>query len=431
MTRLLVLLRRARDVFPLTPLGVLALVAAGVALQHLAFAQLDLVVLVVGYGLVGLVALAALGALGFALVLRPRWRRAEAEARREGPLALETGFATETGFSLPFFRWVPLLETRWTWVEPAAVTEAVPRLGARRERVTFARRGEHAGIVRVARVGDVFGLARVAWRRASDRPVSVAPHAGALGALPVLRSLAGGDAIPHPMGIDEGDRMELRRYAPGDPARFIHWKIFGRTRKLVVRMPERALSPARRNAAYLVAGEGDEASAGAARVALRSGVLGDDWAFGADGTPGALTDLASAEAAVIRSGGEAAREEGGRALRAFLAEVERRGPATALIFVPARPGPWTERLGALLRERRGRARVVLAVDGLDAGASGSFLRRLLVPARSSGGVPLEALEAVRAALGATGTPLLVLDRTTGRVLGDTALRRSARRAEAA
>ena len=52
--------------------------------------------------------------------------------------------------------------------------------------------------------------------------------------------------------LEDGDRIELRRYVPGDSARFIHWKVFGRTRKLMVRVPERALSRARRTVGVLV-----------------------------------------------------------------------------------------------------------------------------------------------------------------------------------
>ena len=75
------------------------------------------------------------------------------------------------------------------------------------------------------------------------------PRLAGLSRMPALSSLASGDAAPHPMGLEDGDRLELRRYMPGDPARFIHWKVLSRTRRLMVRTPERALSLARRTAA--------------------------------------------------------------------------------------------------------------------------------------------------------------------------------------
>ena len=87
------------------------------------------------------------------------------------------------------------------------------------------------------------------------------------------------------MGLEDGDRLELRRYTAGDPVRFMHWKVLSRTRKLMVRTPERALSVARRMAAFLIAGERDDASAAAARLALERRLLGSDWLFGTDDAP--------------------------------------------------------------------------------------------------------------------------------------------------
>ncbi|MEO0325115.1 MAG: DUF58 domain-containing protein [Myxococcota bacterium] len=427
MPRPLVLLRRARDAFPPTPLGLLALAAAWLALDLLAFERLDLVALVVGYGLLGLVGLAVIGTALFALLLRPRLRRAARAARET--LRLETGVAAETALVLPAFRWLPLVQLRWDWSSPVATVDAVPRLGVQRERVVLPRRGEHDTIVRRFLVEDALGLARVTLRLSAASPLRVAPHVGALGALPVLRAFTGGDAVSHPLGDPEGDRLELRRYAPGDPARFIHWKIFGRTRKLVVRLPERALSPARRQVAYLVAGSGDEASAAAARVAVRGGALGDDWAFGAAGTPGLLTEPEAALLAIVRSGSEEAREEAGAGLRAFLAEADRRGPPNALVFVPPEPGPWLEAVCAELATRRGRARAVVAIDGQRRTLRrGGRLRRLLTtPAAASGADP-ERLADVRRALAAAGTPVTLVDRSTGRVLGERALRPAPREA---
>ena len=130
----------------------------------------------------------------------------------------------------------------------------------------------------------MLGLARFGLYHEDPSALTVVPHAGGLSQMPLLISMSGGDEIPHPMGVADGDRVELRRYAPGDPARFIHWKAFSRTRKLMVRVPERALSRARRVVAYQVAGPDDEASAAAAKVAAESGSLGGEWIFGADGS---------------------------------------------------------------------------------------------------------------------------------------------------
>src|SRR5262249_25508710 len=150
--------------------------------------------------------------------------------------------------------------------------------------VTFFERGYHEAIERRVVIEDALGLSRLAIRVQKPCSIEARPHMGALRQLPLLTSYAGGDEFPHPMGLEDGDRVELRRYVPGDPARFIHWRIFSRTRRLMVRVPERALSQARRTVAYLVSGPGDEASAGAARAAVIYGGLGPEWKFSADGS---------------------------------------------------------------------------------------------------------------------------------------------------
>jgi len=234
--------RRLADLFPWTPLGLLVGGLSTLALWHYAYGKLDLVVLVLGYGAAALVALATAftlsATIGVKWVLRRR-RVVASEAREH---AFETARFVPTDFLMPSFRFVPLVRLRWSWESPADFdVTSEPELGRARERVRTRARGEHRGVARRVVIEDVFGLTRLAVRaRDPEVRLEVSPHAGKLGRLPRLLAFSGGSDWPHPMGVDEGDRMELRRYAPGDPARFIHWKIFGRTRKLVVRMPERA-----------------------------------------------------------------------------------------------------------------------------------------------------------------------------------------------
>ncbi|MFW6023271.1 MAG: DUF58 domain-containing protein, partial [Myxococcota bacterium] len=264
-------------------------------------------------------------------------------------------------------------------------------------------------------VQDAFGLARLAVRQRDPLALRVVPDVGALGQMPVLQSFAGGEEHPHPMGLEDGDRIELRRYVPGDPARFIHWKVFGRTRRLVVRMPERALSRARRVVAYLVAGGDDDATAGAARVATQTGALGADWTFAADGTDGEVRTPVEALEVIVRS--VKARAEGAAGLRHFLDRAERQGPAAVVVFAPPVPGAWLDRVVASARARRGRMRAVIAVDGLRPGGPGPWWRRLLVAARSEAGASLLELEQVVRALEGAGCEVVLLDRPTGKRLG--------------
>lgn len=406
-------MRRIADYIPITPLGLLVGIGAGASLRWLAYPELDLVWLVVGYAALGLLAAAVLAVFVGALwaKLATRTRRHELEQRR-----METGLSLPTGFVAPSLFLLPLVQIEWSWEQPADAEITTTRARLRlREEARLNRRGHVRGVRRRIVIQDAFGLARFAIRQVDPIELTVLPHAGKLGEAPLLVSLSGGDERPHPMGIDDGDRVELRRYAPGDPARFIHWKVFGRTRRLMVRMPERSLSPARRTVAYQVAGSDDDASAAAARVAIESGSFGPDFRFGADGSAKDTDRIDEAVEMIVRS--SEAREIGGRGLDAFVKRAERSGPASLVLFVPPRPGAWLDHVVAAVKPRAPRSRVVVTTDGIDADPPPSIWRRLVMRPSAREGTPSSELEAVIAALGATRAEVIVLDRKTGRRLG--------------
>ena len=406
--------RRAKDLWPLTALGMALAVVALVALVSFGFKKLDLVLLVLGYGGAGLLAISTVVVAASALGLWLQLRRA---SFRWSTSTLETGAPLPTGFSLPSLWWLPLVQVRWAWVSPgAALAEHAPERGRLRERVTLRERGIFQSITRRIVVQDAFGLSRIAFRHRQPGPIEVLPHLGGIRRLPVLTSLTGGEEYPHPMGLEDGDRVELRRYVPGDSARFIHWKVFGRTRKLMVRVPERALSRARRTVAYLVAGAHDEAAAAAARAAIEEGALGIDWQFAADGSPEATSDRSEALHKVMTSSGF--EGPSGSGMKRFLAEVDPRGPAALVVFAPPSMGGWLDEMRSLTMRRYGRVRVVIAVDAVhETDAQSRWRRWLLTPAGSSG-VARGDLERVGRVLSRLRCQVVIIDRVSGRVLGD-------------
>ena len=215
---------------------------------------------------------------------------------------------------------------------------------------------------------------------------------------------------------------------PGDSARFIHWKVFGRTRTLMVRTPERALSRARRTVAYLVAGAHDEAAAAAARAAIEEEVLGLDWQFAADGSPGATSDRSEALHKVMTSSGFA--DQSGSGIKRFLAEVDPRGPAALVVFAPPTMGAWLDEMRSLTMRRYGRVRVVIAVDAVHDSTDQSRWRRWFLTPLGSSGVERGDLERVGRVLGQLRCEVVIIDRVSGRVLGagghlDAARRRAA------
>jgi hypothetical protein len=409
---------RVRDLCPLTLPGLLLLGLAALALRHWGMGRLDLVVLaatVLGGGV--LLLLAALVVIA-ALVLSLRLRRLPAGA----PLAADCGSPLATGFRFPFPRWLPLLEVGWRWNNPRRVEVVATRdLGGLAEVVTAERRGRAEQVVRRVTVGDVTGLTAVTLTTSSATTVSFAPRCGALARLPLLEGLIAGDDLPDPRGGPFGDPIDMRRYAHGDSPRFILWKVYARSRKLLVRVPERALAVRTRTCAYLVAGPGDEPSAALARASLELGLLGEGWRFGADGSRATASNRDEALDALVASGD--ADPRGPTGLAPFLDRAARDGYAHCLLFVPPGPGPWLDTVPATVARTALRTVVLTAVDGVAADTPRpAWWRRLFLEADTDG-------HPVAASLDRMATPFLGLpcrmaavDRTTGLLLGDPRLR---------
>lgn len=410
---------RAIGPFPLTPLGLLVLAGCAWAFFGYGLGQIDLVLLVIGAaGLgIGLISLLATGAAALIIWLRNRKRTAE------GKLDVECGYPVPTGFSLPRMRWLPFVAVDWRWLEPEAQVEVVAKGGELREQVIASRRGRVAAVVRELEVGDIFGFAQIRLRMREQRAVRFVPSVGNLKRVDVIRGMAGGDDISHPEGPQEGELYDLRHYNPGDPIRFVLWKVFARTRQLVVRSPERALSPIRQTCAYLVAGGGDEPAAGAARLAVEHGALGADWVLGADGSHDDATRKDQAVDVLARSA-EVDQRVGGKGLGEFLQRRSMGSVGRAVVFVPGRPGPW---LDAVIEQSRGTQRrggqidFVVGTDGIVTPPKRSWVQRLTLreappepaPGSTAPVTTREVGEVVRA-LSSVGR-CLVIDRAAGRV----------------
>jgi hypothetical protein len=411
------ILRRLLDFFPWTPLGLLTAGGSAATLYVYAFQKLDLILLVVGYAGAALPAVSALAVAVTALALKLGTKPDPAEpARPTGPLLLETRTAFPTDFSLPSLWFAPLVQLSWTWEEPAGPRVDIARAHGRLlESVRMHERGLYRAVRRRILLEDVLGLSRVAIRLRETPELDVLPHPGALRHIPALTSMAGGDDLPHPLGVDEGDRLELRRYVPGDPARFIHWKVLGRTGELMTRTPERALTLTHRAAAFIIAGDDDDATAAVARVALERGLLGPDFRFGSDADPAGASDLGESLKILMRS--TSARTTAGANLRAFLEEVEKKGPASLVLFAPPAPGDWLDAVAGLARIRR--LTVLIGVDGVVVDERRPLWRRLLSVEQRAGGTRAGPLgEVLRFLAENRNCRVSVVDRPTGRPLSD-------------
>ncbi|MFT6231004.1 MAG: hypothetical protein ACJAZO_001510 [Myxococcota bacterium] len=401
--------------FPLTPGGLVLLVGAFIALRVFGMGRSDLLMWVLG-GLGFAIALFALLAVMFAAA---RVAFAAGRGQDESPVLAECSHPAVTGFQVPTLWWIPGVAVEWTWLEPDVDVTLHPRKGWLRERVVPKRRGEAQRIVREFVVSDAFGIARVRFRRGQERRFRAVPHMGALQKIHVVQGLAGGDAMSHPDGRPVGDRFDMRHYTPGDPIRFILWKVFAKNRELVVRTPEQAISPIQQTVAYLVAGPGDEPSAGAARVVVGHGAMGGDWSLGADGVDGEASTQAEALDSIVKSAATDPSQSAA-GLHRFLASAPG-GTRRAVVFVPPTPGPWIDRVvDASRKDVAGSARLdfVICIDGLQPRAKRGIAGRLLFTSEPEvgPGANREELARVIQALSATRGRVLVVDRVAGQVL---------------
>lgn len=420
IARALTFLEHVSDMFPWTPLGILLCAGAGFGLRHFAYVELDLVWLVLGYGGLALLVLAPLLVVPAALYLRFLGTRAagldasESTQTQSGGqvLRLETGISRTTGFSIAGLWWVPLVQVRWAWTSPVATVTRTSEAGRLVEHTMLPARGSHSSVLRKVWVADALGLSRVSFKISTPQRVDVLPALGKLSSSTTFSSFAAGADLPHPQGMRQGDRIDLRHYQHGDPVRFIHWKVFARSRSLVVRTPEAALSEAQRVAAFLVSGTNDEASAAVARLALIRGFFGSDYLFGTAQQPEGVGQEQPALDLLIRS--VEARGSGEHGLERFVAAAQRGGPASIVLFLPATPGPWLPHVLNVVRHHR--ARVILGVDGLRASYSQpAFLSWLLSNPEREGHSANEVLSVVRDCRQA-GATVAVYDRRSGQLI---------------
>jgi hypothetical protein len=422
LERVLRWVRTTVDLFPFTLLGLFCAGGATLALLVYGLGRIDLVLLVIGAVGVILAALALLTTVPAAIVT---WRRLRALPEDE-PLRLECGFHARTGLRVRRLWWMPFAKVSWTWKAPTANVRLVRERWDVVEEIIPERRSLSEHIVRRIEVGDAFGLTRISFVVRQKRTVRFAPSVGKLRTMHVVRSIAGGEDLSHPEGPTSGERMDMRHYTPGDPIRYILWKVFARSRQLIIRTPERAISPVRQTVAYLVAGTGDEPAAGAARMAVDSGALGSEWVFGADGNDTVAKSGSQALELLARSAHTDARACGA-GLKDFLTRSTPASVGRAVVFVPAQPGPWLDHVLAAVRARSGTnpysgVEFVVCVDGIVPSDRRAWLAKLAQRRVLPEGAVLPAsaddVAKVIAALSSVRAKVLLVDRVKGRVYAE-------------
>jgi hypothetical protein len=265
-------------------------------------------------------------------------------------------------------------------------------------------------------VSDVLGFCRFSWRASQAQDLVALPQTGHVRNLPLLRSLTAEDGISSPAGAPQGDRMDIRPYAPGDSVRNIMWNVYARTRHLNVRLAEKSIHHSNKTLAYLVSGPDDEAAAAVARIAVESGALGEDWVFGADGSQEASSQVPRALNMI--AGSRALGEPHPYGLDHFLQLTGLQANAHCVVFASASGGAWVSALRGSVARSGGRFSVVLATDGLQEAPPPGLLNRLLfrnAGADTSGRNPatLTQLSRLLSELNTFVDATLIVDRHTG------------------
>lgn len=363
---------------------------------------------------VALVALALVAACLLLVMATTLYVRRAVKSQEAGvPPELQSGGELTTSFRVPNVRALGLLDVQLEWASPAGFSVSLVRADGRLgEKIGALERGRHDRLVRRFTIEDVFGLSSLSFEVEWAVALRVTPVAAPVNAT-LAASRSSGDAWSHPSGRAEGDLVEMRSYAHGDSMRHVLWRTFARTRRLLVRMPERAVAPQPLNVAFLIAGQADEPSAGVARVFLEQGLLGPDFVFAADGALKPTTRVPEAVEQIIDS--IRSRSDGAAGLDGLANQVEPHRLGACVVFAPPVDGPWRERLVAMSRRLSVPATVVIGIDGSDDVPPPKNVPKWLL--RESTEATLAAgLVALKAALEADGFPVRIVHRPTGQLV---------------
>lgn len=395
--------------FPLTPLGLVTIPLLVWLTYARGLQQQDRIILILGACGTVLAAFLTLCTVVSAICValhRPRGG--------ESPLDIEADMPFRTGYALGWIGWNPLVKVELKWeLPPGTKVEIRRERGAFAEIVTAGQRGIWKEVIRRYAVTDMLGLARIRFRRRDPLAIKIKPRCGELREVPLLQQMLDGDEIGDPRGKAEGDRIEMRRYVAGDPLKLILWKVYARTGKLLVRMPERAIAPRERTLAYFVAADADEPAAGIARSAIESGALGNDFLFAADGSAEPVSTRQEAVEQLVRAAGT----QGGAGLgfAGFLARGAHEGRQSCILFVPHRPGEWLERIARQVGGQEGAFKVVVGTDGISGQSRRHAVKKLLFRSERTNAAEVGDVLAICRRLQAAGAEVIVVDRESGQI----------------
>jgi hypothetical protein len=256
-----------------------------------------------------------------------------------------------TGFRLP---WLFSLLPVWVsvrWISPflnGSVGGA--RLNELREEVKFRRRGRFEKVERQLVLEDWLGLFRFNFFGKSNHPFCVSScDVRVENTLPLVQSAG---EVDSPKGRLEGEYLDMRPYRPGDPIKYMFWKLWAKTNGEMkyVRTPDPVGDE--QFAMFLFSHPNDEANARVLRnvsAGKRNLLFGVGTMNGSFEEGFATEENSEVEDFLLRSGSWPIDEEKSGCYRSFLETVRRKHIGTCWVFFPP-GGEKEERLVSLLRE---------------------------------------------------------------------------------
>lgn len=413
LARLEVVVRRTLHWIPLTATGWVAIPVLTWLLLEFGIARQDRILL--GLTSTGLAVITLLMTSTLAAAL---WLKFRADSPAPDSISCESGTTVRTGFELPVLGLIPTLDVHVKWFRsrPAGGSSSsgidcevtlTEQHGGLVEQVRATRRGRFDSVVRQLRVGDAFGLTRVVFSQGSPADVTVWPRMARAGRIAPWHQYRAGDDVPDPDATPDGDLIEQRDYAPGDPLKRVCWKKYARTGRLVVRMPERAQEPCDQIAVTTVSATADEPSAVLARSMFQHGSVAGRLLYCADGEAEVTTDPYEAEAQLIRSAAAIDRPATGFDRLRQHADV-----SSCLLFVPHREGPWLDAVSSRLAACEYPCRVIIGIDG-GVQTEAPHWRQWITRKSNDSVTHADEVRLIRRRLQATGAQVHVIDCESG------------------
>lgn len=289
------------------------------------------------------------------LATRHKNKPSEIEIKNETGSRIQTDYRVFVPFFMPFVTIdIKLLETSFERHE-------IKHLPWSEEYLTPLERGRHIKLHRRITVKDIFGLTEISFVLTQKVSITIEPAKSRYEML-AFQTKTSGDGYSHPEGEPKGELVEMRRYQAGDPLRLVLWKVFARSRKLVVRAPEPAIVEEKDMFVYFVSGKDDESSASMARSFL-SGIgldMSRELSFSTDGAKRLVANEQEGISDIIDSVSHRAR--GAEDLLTVAPLVAQGAMNHCFLLVPPKPGTWMEHVKKFIAQYSISPTFVLSVD---------------------------------------------------------------------